>query len=117
MVRRGSLVIGGLLVALVALVGCGEDMIGPDGPPQVEAVVVTPDSIRMAVGTQETLSVQVQTYGTSDTTVFWQSTNTVVATVDDSGVVTAITPGEARITATSRFDSMTSGSSHVEVVE
>lgn len=109
--------IAALVAVLLALAACGEDTTGPDGPPHVDGVVVIPDSLQMPVGAQETLSVEVRTFGTSDTTVFWQSTNTAVATVNGAGVVTAIAPGEARIIATSSFDSTTSGSSRVEVVE
>ena len=52
---------------------------------------------------------------TTDTSVTWSSSDENVATVDSNGVVTAVSAGNATITATSVFDSTKSGSASVQV--
>ncbi len=70
----------------------------------VASVVVTPASLSMRVGLTTPLQVQtLDADGGSLTgrTVTWSSGNPSVATVDAQGVVTALSPGAATITATS----------------
>lgn len=57
----------------------------------------------------ETLTATVTPVGATNTTVAWQSTDTGVATVDNSGKVTAVAPGKATVIATTedgRFTAM-----------
>ena len=51
-----------------------------------------------------TLEATVWPWNASDRSVTWTSSNTAVATVSSSGLVTGITPGTAVITATSNLD-------------
>lgn len=70
----------------------------------VASVVVTPASLSMRVGLTTPLQVQtLDADGASLTgrTVTWTSGNPSVATVNSQGVVTALSPGAATITATS----------------
>lgn len=59
----------------------------------------------MNVGDTETLTVTVEPANATNKTVTWSSSNTDVATVDESGKVTAIGKGTTLITATANDDS------------
>ena len=67
----------------------------------VEATGITLDQSEVSLNEGETaqLSATVQPEDTTDATVTWTSSNTAVATVDENGLVTALTAGEATITA------------------
>jgi uncharacterized protein YjdB len=72
--------------------------------PTVATVTVTPGSSTIQVGNQVQLTATDKTSnGTvvSGQSVSWSSSNTAVATVTSSGIVTAVTAGGATITATS----------------
>ena len=97
-VRSGALVF--ILLALV-LATCRD---GGIGPIRVASVVVVPESDTVAVGLTLQLSATPQDDdGNSllDRPVAWNSSNRAVATVSESGLVTALAPGSARIEATS----------------
>jgi len=59
-------------------------------------VILYPASFSLTTGDSQTLTATVEP---SNTTVFWTSSNTGVATVNSSGRVTAVTGGTATITA------------------
>ncbi|MBQ9459981.1 MAG: Ig-like domain-containing protein [Oscillospiraceae bacterium] len=64
-----------------------------------EAVSLDKTSMTLAVGETGTLSATVlESVVGADTTGEWQSDNDAVATVSQSGVVTAVAPGETKIT-------------------
>lgn len=70
----------------------------------VAAVVLTPASVSMQIGT--TSSLQARTVDAEGGTltgraVSWTSSNTAVATVSQTGTITAVSPGATSITATS----------------
>lgn len=71
----------------------------------VSTVTVSPDSISVIVGNTSTLTAAVKDAGGNTLTgraVTWKSDKTAIATVDaNSGVVTAVAPGTATVTATS----------------
>ena len=73
-------------------------------PAPVASVAVSPSSATLIVG--QTLDLEAQPrdgsgHPLSDRTVTWSSNRTDVATVSSSGVVAAVSPGTATITATS----------------
>ncbi|MDQ6635471.1 MAG: Ig-like domain-containing protein, partial [Gemmatimonadota bacterium] len=72
-------------------------------PPPVASVAVSPASKGLAVGTTTTLAATVTDANgatVTDRVVTWSSNNTAVATVDaTTGVVTAVAPGSATISA------------------
>ena len=73
-------------------------------PVPVASVVVTPAVDTVFVGTTTQLSAEPRdASGTPLTgrTVMWTSDSTAIATVDSTGLVSAVTPGDATITATS----------------
>jgi uncharacterized protein YjdB len=70
----------------------------------VAAVVLSPASVSMQVGTTSSLQARpVDSDGAtlSGRSVAWSSSNTAVATVSQTGTITALTPGATTITATS----------------
>ncbi|MCC6243932.1 MAG: Ig-like domain-containing protein [Gemmatimonadaceae bacterium] len=72
--------------------------------PAVQTVAVTPSRDTLAVGTARNLSVVLRDANNAvltGRTVSWVSSNAAVATVSSTGVVNAISPGTATITATS----------------
>ncbi|HJU75999.1 MAG TPA: Ig-like domain-containing protein [Gemmatimonadaceae bacterium] len=93
------------LGVLAGLAACGDDVSVTEPPPPTPAVTgisVTPDAATLAVGSTAQLSAVVTTNDPSvATTVTWASSNTAVATVSATGLVTAVTAGSATITATS----------------
>jgi uncharacterized protein YjdB len=83
----------------------------------VSSVVVTPDTARIYADGTVQLSVQVLDANgdpLSGRTVNWSSNKTGVATVNSSGLVSAVGPGQATITATSEGRSDTSTVTVVE---
>ena len=66
----------------------------------VTGVSLDKTSLSMAVGETMTLTATVTPSGATDKTVSWSSSNTSVATVSSTGVVTAKSVGNANITAT-----------------
>lgn len=104
----------GVLAILVALAaGCGDTFPTnpppppPPPPPPTGAVVaviaVTPPSTTMSPGATQLLSAVARNAAgqTVAATLTWQSSATGVATIDASGMVTAVTPGVTSITASS----------------
>jgi lysophospholipase L1-like esterase len=55
--------------------------------------------------------------GAATTTVTWSSSNTYIATVDATGVVTSVSGGEAVITATSTVDTTKTAAARISVSE
>jgi len=68
---------------------------------KVESVTVTPASASLYTGNTAQLSAEVLPVTAADRSVTWTSSSTAVATVNDSGLVTAVGPGTATITAAS----------------
>ena len=102
-------------VATLLLEACGAEA-DVAGPPRVTVVDVTPpiDTL-IAVGQTLQLSASVKdARGTAvrGVTIIWISTDEAVATVNDTGLVTAAGNGEARIIATA---SGVSGRAHIVV--
>lgn len=74
----------------------------------VTGVSVSPSTLSMPDLTTSQLSATVTPEDASNKTVTWSSSNTAVATVSASGLVSALTPGEATITATTNSGNLTS---------
>jgi len=98
---RSLLAIG----ALAGLAACGDDVSVTEPPPPTPAVTgisVSPQSATLSVGGTAQLSAVVTVNDPSvATTVTWASSNAAVATVNATGLVTAVARGSATITATS----------------
>ena len=67
----------------------------------VSSITLNKTELSLKEGTSETLTATVNPNDATDKTVTWTSSSPTVATVDNTGKVTANTPGSAQITATS----------------
>lgn len=83
--------------------------------PAINSITVTaPEQVQQGKTTQATAAVSVQF--NANKTVTWASDNESVATVSETGVITGVSAGTAKITATSTVDSTKSGSATIEVI-
>lgn len=96
-----------LLLATTLLYACGGDKPPPTGPgedPQrVTAVTVTPDTANLVPNETRQLQVSVTDQNgnaLSGKTVTWRSSNSVVASVESTGLVTGVSAGSVTVTAT-----------------
>jgi len=111
------------ILAASGLTACGDKVTNINTPPtttttpttNVQSVVVTPS----AVSLQQGQTVQLVAVVTADAgvarTVTWSSSATSVATVDNTGKVTAVAAGTAVIIATSTADAGKQGTSAITV--
>ena len=84
--------------------------------PTVSSVTINPSSATLNPNDTKQLSVTVDaTPASADKSVTWTSSNPSVATVSESGLVTAVAQGTATITATSNLDNTKSGTCSVTV--
>ena len=67
---------------------------------QAEGVTIDKTELAMITGSSEQLTATITPDDTIDKTITWTSSNNDVATVDNTGKVTAVAPGTATITAT-----------------
>ncbi|MTH16434.1 Ig-like domain-containing protein [Flavobacterium sp. LC2016-01] len=77
----------------------------------VTGVTVSPASASIFAGQTQQLTATVSPSNASNTNVTWSSSNTAVATVNSSGLVTGVAQGTATITATTVSGSKTATSS------
>jgi len=81
----------------------------------VDTVTLDQTTLSVAVGATGTLTATCTPDTAEDLTVTWSSSDTSIATVDSSGVVTAVSAGTAIITATSNDESTVSATCTVTV--
>lgn len=81
----------------------------------VSSVTLDNTELSLAVGKTATLTATCTPDTAEDLTVSWKSSDTSIATVDSSGVVTAVSAGTAIITATSNDESTVSATCTVTV--
>ena len=84
------------LSAAALLAACDKD----NAPVAVSEVTLNRTTLELTVGDTEHLTATVLPENAGYDGVVWSSGNTAAATVDDSGLVTAVAPGNATITAT-----------------
>ncbi len=102
---RLMLLVGG--AALAASCGGGGDVTGPPDPPPppaVGSVELEPGTVNLAVRQTSQLVATVRAAdgaALTGRTVSWTTADAAIATVGESGLVTAIAPGEVQVTATS----------------
>ena len=70
----------------------------PD-PTPVTGITLNESSVSMQVGDTRQLTAEIQPENADNRTVSWKSSDNGTATVDESGLITAIAVGEAVITA------------------
>jgi uncharacterized protein YjdB len=76
------------------------EVIGSSNSVPVTAVVLTPSTISLEVGQTQSLSAAVSPSNASDQGVSWSSSNSSIASVSSSGVVTGVSVGTGSITVT-----------------
>ncbi len=95
---------------------CSVTVNAPAAPIPVTAIALNKSTTTIAIGDSETLTIN---YTPADANtgkaVNWTSSNTSVATVDNSGKVTGVAAGTATITATSTTDASITASCNVTV--
>ena len=97
-------------------------LLAPPTPSVVDVVVVPPPAVQRfgpflfaGVGATMQLTANVQVTGNASQSVTWNSSNPQIATVNSTGRVTAVSPGDVTIRATSTWDPTKSGSALVHV--
>ena len=68
---------------------------------EVETINITTESPTVALGGSISLNVDIQPDDAEGRSLYWESSDTSIATVNENGIVTGISNGEATITATS----------------
>lgn len=121
MIRRLGRYVG--VAAIIGLLGgCGGELEPPEEAeePTPEAKVLSvelaPAALSLEVGESQELEATVKGEGDFDPEVVWATSDAAIATVVD-GLVTAVAPGEATITASSKADPTKSAATAVEVEE
>ena len=104
MLRRAwlPLVIAACLAAAGCPSGCdaAKKLVTPTGT-SVESVTITPLAAQLIVGQTVQFTASVQPSGVPDKSVTWSVAPTNIASIDSKGVLTALAPGQAVVTATS----------------
>lgn len=108
--RPRSVPVGVLaLAAMLTLWSCGDSDDGPAGPDanEVTQVQISPGDLSLLVGNESRLTATAlnASGGSVSTTVSWSSDTESVATVDQTGLVTAVAEGSATVTATADGES------------
>lgn len=87
----------------------------PTPPSQVTQVTVKPQEVKNKIGETRIITATVNAKGDAIKDVNWSSKNPKIATVNSHGLVTAVSEGNATITATSKQDSSKQDSSIVKI--
>ncbi|OQA95662.1 MAG: Gellan lyase precursor [Bacteroidetes bacterium ADurb.Bin217] len=111
-IGAGTAIITATSVAAPAINGTATITVNTVLPTGI-TVTITPNSL--AVGGTATATAEVLPSNAGDKSVTWTSSNTAIATVNASGVVTAVAPGTALITATSVAAGGVSGTASITV--
>lgn len=88
---------------LVTLLSCSEEPIIDDSV-KVSALTLSNKSLTMLVGEEFKLTYKIEPLDATDMTVAWESMNTDVVTVDHTGLVKAVSPGQANVMIKSTND-------------
>lgn len=113
-----KLLFAGVLAFGTLTAACGDKLtlVQPTTSIGVTGVTVSPQNATINVGTSITLGATVTADATTLKTVVWSSSNSAVATVDQTGKVTGITGGTVTIIATATADSKQSAAAAIVVV-
>ncbi|WP_084197621.1 Ig-like domain-containing protein [Solimonas soli] len=104
----------------LALVGCGDGSIkSPDAPSVVQTLTISPSTASVALGRTQaftvtgTCAIAEQAPTACSPKVEWHVSNSAIATIDASGVLTTLAQGTVTVTATA--DDVTSNTATVTV--
>lgn len=90
-----ALILSASLLGATALARSDDDEV------KASRVYINTEMITVRVNQTRTLFATVEPYHTDDKTVYWDTSNPEIVTVDGDGIITGISPGEATVTATS----------------
>lgn len=113
--RATPLRIGALALALFAGVACGDDP-NPVEPPAPVDIVLSDTSITLIRGQTQTRQVTASVTGSDNSSVTWTTGDASIATVSQTGLVTAVADGSTFVTAVSAADPTKNRSVVVNVV-
>ncbi|MFY0607611.1 MAG: Ig-like domain-containing protein [Cyclobacteriaceae bacterium] len=82
---------------------------------EVQSISLSPNTLTVGVNLSESINASLSPANATDKSVTWSSDNSAVATVSANGMVTGVSAGTAKITATSVSNPTVSGSVDVEV--
>ena len=88
-----------VIVNEATVVNPDSPIVNHDSPVAVESITLNATTLTIEPGKTRTLTATVMPSNANDKTVSWSSSDTEIASVDDSGTVTAIKEGTATITA------------------
>lgn len=105
-----------IAAALLLLAGCGASggTAQGSGNTDLESIAAYPETLNLSQGGRETVQVVLTPSDAEKQDLIWASSNRAVATVDESGQVTALSEGSCTITIASKEYSKIS--CHVEVI-
>lgn len=93
--------LGSVTITATALNGISSECIVNVTPIEVEYVEISETEISLNPGLSYTLSATVYPYNSTDQTINWSSSDPSVATIDEKGVIKALSEGSSIITAES----------------
>ena len=107
---RKYIFLAGALALLLA--GCGTS--APDQTEALTSIAAYPETMHLTVGSHEGIQVVLTPSDASEQELVWASSNKAVATVDEAGMVSALSQGTCTVTVASKAYSTVS--CHVEVI-
>jgi uncharacterized protein YjdB len=116
--RRARLAL--LVTACAVASGCpsgcdlAKELVNPTGT-SVRSVTVEPLAAQLTVGQTQQFTATVQPDGVSDKSVTWTVSPSNVASVDSKGMLTALAPGQAVVTATTVATPVHNGQSAITI--
>ncbi len=115
-----TLLLAGVLAFGTLTAACGDKVTVaplPTGSTGITSITVTPSAASVQVGGVIQLAVSVVSDAATAKTVTWSSSNSAVATVDQTGKVTGVAAGSATILATSTVDASKAAASAITVTQ
>src|SRR5260221_7316437 len=97
-------IIAGLLI-LGNLVSCKKDA---PTPPALTAITLSKDTLKINVGDTKSINITLTPSNFDKTKIVWHSSDNTIVSVDNNGLLTAISEGEAIITVTNQTATITS---------
>jgi len=91
------------LLSLFALIGCGNNA----SQPTINSITLSEESINLEVEGTKQLSYEIDPESQASSDVTWSSSDSQVATVSDTGLVTAVGLGSCQITVTTKIGGKT----------
>lgn len=112
-----KLLLAGVLAFGTLTAACGDkvQLTQVDAVKGVQSVSVSPQNASINVGTTITLAASVTADAATDKSVSWTTSNSAVATVDQSGKVTGISAGTVTVIATAKADASKSAGAAIVV--